>query len=168
MIPPATRGREVEGRTSAVASAWTVLGVAAVFAWAVYRLGRRGIDAVRAGLDGLEWTALVLLTVGFVYGEGIRALDQRWIPGLVERARRLRYEPGVLLRVLGPLYGLCLIGRDAGELVRGWLGTAGIVVAVLVIRAFPDPWRGIVDFAVAAALAWGLVAILRSVPRAVE
>lgn len=160
-----SRSKEREGR---IASAWTVLGVAALFAWAVYRLGTRGIDAIRGGLDGLEWTALVVLTAGFVYGEGIRALDRRWIPGLIERARRLRDEPGIVLRMLGPLYGLSLVGRDAGALARGWLGTGGIVVAVLAIRAFPDPWRGIVDFAVAAALAWGLVAILRSVPRAVE
>ncbi|NIQ54710.1 MAG: hypothetical protein GWM92_06470, partial [Gemmatimonadetes bacterium] len=63
--------------------------VAAVFAWAVYRLGVRGIEAIRGGLDPLEWAALVALTLGFVYGEGLRALDRRWVPGLVARARRL-------------------------------------------------------------------------------
>lgn len=160
--------RGAEDRRGAVVSAWTLLGVAGVFGWAVYRLGKRGLSAIQGGLDGLEWTALVVLTVGFVYGEGIHALDRRWIPGLVRRARRLRGERGIVLPLLGPLYGLSLVGRDTRELVRGWLGTSAIVAAVLIIRAFPEPWRGIVDFAVAAALAWGLIAILRRMPAAVE
>lgn len=148
-------------------ASWALLGVAAVFAWAVYRLGGRGLEAIRGGLDPLEWTALVLLTVGFVYGEGVHALDRRWIPGLMKRAQRLPRESR-LLQLLGPLYGLSLVGTERGDLVRGWLGTFGIVVAVLVIRSFPPPWRGIVDFAVAGALAWGLIAILRRMPAAVR
>ncbi len=150
-----------------VVASWALLGVAALFAWAVYRLGGRGLEAIRGGLDPLEWAALVLLTVGFVYGEGVRALDRRWIPGLVDRAQRLRRESR-LLQLLGPLYGLSLVGKERGELVRGWLGTFGIVVAVLMIRSLPPPWRGIVDFAVAGALVWGLIAILRRMPAAVR
>lgn len=150
-----------------VVASWALLGVAAVFAWAVYRLGGRGLEAIRGGLDLLEWSALVLLTVGFLYAEGVRALDRRWIPGLVKRAQRLPRESR-LLQLLGPLYGLSLVGTERGELVRGWLGTFGILVAVLVIRSFPPPWRGIVDFAVAGALAWGLIAILRRMPAAVR
>ena len=154
-------------RLGAVVSGWAVFGVAAIFAWAVYRLGGRGLDAIRGGLEWFEWTALVLLTVGFVYGEGIRALDRKWVPSMMERARRIR-EQSLLLRLLAPLYGLSLVGTDRKELLKGWLGTAGIVAAVLVIRAFPPPWRGIVDFAVAAALAWGLLAILRRAPKVVR
>ena len=36
-----------------------------------------------------------------------------------------------------------------------------IVLAVFVVRALPEPWRGIVDAAVAAALLVGLWAIVR-------
>jgi protein-S-isoprenylcysteine O-methyltransferase Ste14 len=61
---------------------------------------------------------------------------------------------------------LSLIGAPPEKLLPRWLGTLAIVAAVFVIRALPDPWRGIVDFAVAAALAWGLVAILRRLPSA--
>lgn len=165
--PTAEGAYAPSSRRGRMAASWALLGVAALFAWAIYRLGGRGLEAIRGGLDPVEWSALVLLTVGFVYGEGIRALDRRWIPGLVRRARRLRSESRVL-QILGPLYGLSLVGTDRRALVRGWLGTFGIVVAVLVIRAFPTPWRGIVDFAVAGALAWGLIAILRRMPTAVR
>lgn len=158
------RGRS---RLDAVTSAWAVVGVAALFASAVYRLGARGLEAILGGLDALEWTSLVLLTAAFVYGEGLRALDRGWVPKMMGRVRALRHESG-LLKILGPLYGLGLVGRNRWEVVKHWTGAFLIVVAVLVVRAMPTPWRGIVDFAVAAALTWGLVAIVRRAPAAVR
>lgn len=153
-----------EGPPARLAPLWTVLGVSALFAFAVGRLGWHGLETIRQGLGGLEWTALVLLTVAFVYGEGYRALERRWIPGLIRRARALRFERSGLLRLLGPLHGMSLVGVDRRKLGRAWLGTTAIVAAILVVRALPEPWRGIIDFAVAAALAWGLVALLRRLP----
>ena len=152
----------------AIASGWAVSGVAGLFAWAVYRLGARGLETLRSGLGVFEWTAAVVLTAAFVYGEGLVALDRRWVPRLFERARRLRGERRLLPRVLAPLYGLALLGSDRAEVARGWAGTLAIVVAVLVVRALPEPWRGIVDFSVAAALAWGLSAIVRRFPAVVR
>ena len=111
---------------------------------------------------------LVLLTVAFVYGEGFRVLDRRWVPSVVERALLIRDDPRLLVRLLAPLYGLSLVGARRDDLIRGWLLATAILSAVLIVRALPDPWRGIVDFAVAAALAWGLVAILRRLPEAVR
>lgn len=155
-------------RDSAVASWWAVAGVAGLFAWAAYRLGARGLETLRSGLGAFEWTAAVFLVVAFVYGEGLVALDRRWVPKLFERARRLRGERRLLPRLLAPLYGLSLLGSDRVEVVRGWVGTLAIVAAVLAVRALPEPWRGIVDFSVAAALAWGLSAIVRRFPAVVR
>lgn len=155
-------------RLRAAVSAWTLIGVAALFASAIYRLGARGVATIQAGLGWGEWSALVLLTVAFVYGEGFRALDRRWVPKLVERALLLRDDPRLLMRFLAPLYGMSLVGAGRADLIRSWILTTGILGAVLIVRASPDPWRGIVDFAVSAALAWGLVAILRRVPEAVR
>jgi hypothetical protein len=149
-------------------SAWTLLGVAALFASSIYRLGARGVATIKEGLGWGEWSMLVLLTVAFVYGEGFRALDRRWVPSLVERALLLRDDPRPLVRFLAPLYGLSLVGARRDDLIRGWLLVTAILGAVLIVSTLPDPWRGIVDFAVAAALAWGLVAILRRVPEVVR
>lgn len=151
-----------------LASWWAVLGVAALFAGAVYRLGARGLETLQGGLGALEWAAAVVLTAVFVYGEGLVALDRRWIPKLFERARRLRGEDRILPRLLAPLYGLSLLGANPREVARGWGGALAIVGAVLVVRTLPDPWRGIVDLSVAAALAWGLSAILRRFPTVVR
>lgn len=151
----------------ALATGWALVGVAGIFGWAVFRLGRRGVEAIQGGLEPFEWVVLVGLTVGFVYSEGVLTFDRRWIPKLVERARRLRRE-GAVLQVLAPLYGLSLVGTRPRELAKGWGGTALILAAVFIVRHFPTPWRGIVDFAVAAALAWGMVTILRRTPEAVR
>jgi hypothetical protein len=165
VVAEPTRSTDGAGRwRELVAPAWAVLGVSSLFAFAAYRLADRGIAVIRDGLDGGEWIALVGLTVVFVYGEGFLALDRKWVPGLMRRARALGDQPSPLLRLLAPLYGLRLIGARPAVLLPSWLGTAAIVGAVLVVRALPDPWRGIIDFAVAAALAWGLVAILRRLP----
>jgi hypothetical protein len=155
-----------DGRLRAVVSAWTLLGVAALFATSIVRLGSRGIATIQRGLEWGEWSGLIFLTVAFVYGEGFRALDRRWVPRLLERALLLRDDPRLSVRLLAPLYGLALVGVGRGDLIRGWLVVAAILGAVLTVRVLPDPWRGIIDFAVAAALSWGLVAILRRVPEA--
>jgi hypothetical protein len=60
---------------------------------------------------------------------------------------------------------MLLVGAPRPTLARAWLGVAGIVLAVLLVRALPDPWRGIIDLAVAAALAWGLLVLVRGAPR---
>lgn len=152
---------------SGLATGWALLGVAAIFAWSVYSLGGRGLEAVRGGLDPFQWAALVVFTVGFVYTEGILTFDRRWIPKLVRRSRRVRHE-STAMKLLAPLYGLALVGHEWKTVVKAWIGTALIVTAVVIIREFPPPWRGIVDFAVAAAMAWGLVSIAREIPAAVR
>lgn len=144
---------------------WALLGVGLLFGTAAWRLGQRGIATMRAGLGPWEWSALAALTALFVYGEGIRALERRYAPWLIDRITRLPDEPRPVYRLLAPLYALALIGARRGTVARAWGGSAAIALAVLIVRAFPEPWRGITDFAVAAALVWGLVAILREAKR---
>lgn len=147
-----------------LASLWAVLGVAGLFAWAIVRLGSYGVVTIRGGLDAAHWLALVGLTGVFVYGEGYRVLERRWVPHLYRRARVLRSEASTIVRLLAPLHGLSLIAAAPGRLLRAWLGTLAIIGAVLLVRSLPAPWRGIVDFVVAAALFWGFVAIARRLP----
>lgn len=150
------------------AALWGLAGVALLFGFAAVRLGLRGIETIRGGLDPAHWVALAVLTALFLYGEGVRALSRKYVPHLLRRARRLATEAGPLLRVLAPLYLMSLVGAPLKNMVRAWTGTALIVAAVLVVRAFSEPWRGIVDFAVAVALAWGLLAVLRGILRVGE
>jgi len=149
--------------TKSWAVAWSLVGVALILSFAVFRLLSRGLDTVRAGLTPLEWTGLLVLSALFLYGEGVMALQRKWVPRLFERSRQLRSEGNPLLLALAPLFGMGLIGRSMKTVVRTWLGTAAIVLAVIMVRQFPDPWRGITSFAVSLALAWAVLSIaLRS------
>jgi hypothetical protein len=145
--------------SGAAAAAWALSGIAVLFLFAAVRLGSSGLATVRAGLSIWEWAALIVLTVLFVYGEGRRALQQRWVPRVILRASDLRRQQAVVYRLLAPLYGLSLIGASPRNVMRAWALSAAIVVAVLVVRTFPEPWRGITDLAVASALVWGLAAM---------
>jgi hypothetical protein len=144
---------------------WAVAGVVVLFAEAAWRLALRGIAAVQGGLTSFEWLALVLLTAAFVYGEGVRALQRKWVPYVLRRVARLGEEGQLLYRVAAPLYAMSLIGPPRRALLRAWAGVAAIVTAVLVVSGFPDPWRGIVDLAVASALVWGAIALLYAAGR---
>jgi hypothetical protein len=141
---------------------WGVLGVALVFASASFRLGERGVRTVAAGLTPAQWLLLVVLTGVFVYGEGVRALERKYVPHVMRRVELLRGEQRWWYRLLAPLHALSLIGADNRLLLKSWAGTAAIAGAVAVVRSFAEPWRGITDVAVAAALAWGTYALVRA------
>ena len=154
------RGRERSPGSVSGWAWWGVAGVTFLFLSAAWRLGARGVETVRAGLSPAEWGALAALLVVFVYGEGYRALQRKYVPHVLERLGELGPERNLLHRLLAPLYGMALVDEEAARTVRPWLGVAAIVAAVLIVRAFPEPWRGITDLAVGGALFWGAVTMV--------
>jgi hypothetical protein len=84
-----------------IAPAWTLLGVAALFSSAVWRLGGRGVATLQDGLAPGHWLLLISLTIVMVYGEGVLALQRRWVPRLLRRASAIRSE-SLILKLLGP------------------------------------------------------------------
>ena len=157
---------EPEGWRTTAITLWAVLGVAAVLGRAVYVLGGRGLATLGEGLGPLPLTLLLVLTAAFVYVEGVGALQVRWVPKVVRRVGELRRGARRRDVLLAPLYAMGLVGGSRRTVLLSWAGVAAIVVAVLVVRRFPEPWRGIVDLAVAAALAWGTAALLIQAARA--
>lgn len=153
-------------RSSRLTAVWAVVGVAILFGSAIYRLGSRGVATLAGGLDAFHLTALVVLVGLFVYGEGVRAIQMRYAPYFLGRVRQVAREDRLVYRLLAPLYAMSLVGSAPANLARAWGGVTAIVAAILVLRVTPEPWRGIVDLAVALALAWGLSAILLQASRA--
>jgi hypothetical protein len=147
-------------RAGWIAVWWALLGLVLTFATAVFRLADRGIATVRGGLEPAEWLALAVLMGLFIYGEGVRGLQRRWIPAVLRRVAELRTERRRSIQLLAPLYAMLLVGAPRRTLWRAWLGVAAIVAAVFIVRALPEPWRGMTDLAVSAALGWGLLVIL--------
>ena len=155
-------------RLDQLVTAWALAGVGCTLVIAVVRLSTRGWTTVTNGLSPIEWGVLALTGTVFFYGEGVMALERRWVPRVVKRARQLRSENGAAVRIGGPLYAMGLIGAPPRHLLRTWLGLAAIIAAILIVRSFQEPWRGMVDLSVAAALAWGTIALIRSFPDALS
>lgn len=147
----------------------SVVLIACTFVEAILRLGSRALSTVQAGLSPGEWFALIAIVVGFVYLEGHRALRRKFAPLVVSRALEMGCQrTGTYAALSAPLYSLSLIGAPPRALLRAWLGVGLIVIAVLVVRALPSPWRGLIDAGVAAALAWGLGALISEFSRRVR
>ena len=147
---------------------WALTGVGSLLSFAAFRLAKRGLDVIGSGLTKWQWLALVALTALFLATEGAGALQRRWVPRVVGRARALRAEPRRTLWLLAPLHAMALIAAPRAELTRAWITTTAIVIAVLIVSTFPQPWRGIVDFAVACGLLWGVGAIVAQARRALH
>jgi hypothetical protein len=148
------------GRQLAVA-AWTAFTVALLFIEAIVRLGARAVETLAHDLDGTQRLAAAAIVAVFCYVEGYRALQRRFVPVVVARALEAAgLRTGWTAVVWAPLYALSLTGAPGRVLGRAWAGVGAIVLAVLLVRALPSPWRGIVDAGVTAALLWGLVALL--------
>jgi hypothetical protein len=148
---------------------WATGGVALTFVEAVLRLGSRAHQTIRSGLTASEWVALCVWVLTLCYFEGYRALQKKFAPGVVARALTAGRELSGCWSVIGaPAYALGLYGAPRAAVLRSWLGVAAIVAAVLVVRALPPVWRGIVDAGVATALLWGLLALLSSFARALS
>ena len=145
-----------------LARAWALVGVSLLFFFAIQRLGSRGIDTLATGLTPFQWGMLALSVFVFGYGEGVLALERRWVPRLIDRADELALECNPFYQWVAPLYGMSLVGAARKEMIRSWGLVLAILGAVVLVGRLPVPWRGIIDLGVAAALTWGLVAIARA------
>ena len=140
---------------SRVRFAWAVGVVLLAFVEAIARLGARALHTLAAGLGDGEALVFAVLVVAFAWGEGVLALHRRFVPRVVSAA--LALEPGegwwAPLRVLG------LLGGTRGARWSAWASVVLIVIAAVVVAHLPAPWRGLVDGAVAVALAIGATSL---------
>lgn len=143
-----------------LAGLWGLTGVALLFTYAIVRLGRRGVETVLSGMTPLQWGLLALSLVLFGLGEGVLALQKHWVPRVIERAKALGGGAARLHRALAPMYVMELMGTTPRGLVRGWGLAIGIALLAFSVQLLPDPWRGIIDLGVAAALGWALLFIV--------
>jgi len=138
-------------------SAWGALGLAAILFEAAARLGAHAMRAIGAGLTIAQWSVLAGGAVVMTYIEGYRVFHRREARGVVVRARWSARRLRGARAWAAPLYALGLMGRHRARARRV---AAAIVAAIVVVRALPDPWRGIVDAGIVPALAWGGLAIV--------
>lgn len=169
--PAVVEGRAVsparpDARTVAIA-AWGTLGVLGLLAQALWRLTPRALEPFADGSLGPGTTALYFGWVAFnVWAEGWRGFHQRFSPRVVARAFHLGRAPRAHFVVLAPLFCMSFFHATRRGVVVAWAMTTAIVALVLIVRTFPQPWRGIVDGGVVIGLALGSLSIVYFFARA--
>jgi hypothetical protein len=143
----------------AFVNGWAIGGVAAALLEGIARLGHAAQRVLGAGLTPAQWAVFVALAVLLAYFEGHRALQRRFVPAVIGRGLDAGDALPGAAALWAPLYSISLVGDTRSQRARSLGGIALILTAVLLVRQLPQPWRGIVDGAVALALTWGLIAL---------
>jgi hypothetical protein len=150
---------------------WGVLGVALLLVQALARLAVVAVDPFVSGrgLSAFETAVCVAWVLVSLHSEGYRGFQKAFVPRTVARAFYLASAPRpALLVVLAPAFCMGLVHARPRRLVTSWSIVALIVLAVVLVRRLPMPWRSIVDLGVVAGLLWGLVALAVAFARALR
>jgi len=142
---------------------WGVTGVLAVLAFAVYRLSGHAWAALTTDLTALQWAALAVNVVFMGWSEGYRGFHQRFSPRVAARVFYLRRHPSPLHALLAPLFCVGFFHANRRTVLGVWIGTAAIVMLVLLVHRLGQPWRGILDAGVVVGLSWGIVSFAMAV-----
>lgn len=139
---------------------WAVVGVVALLLRSALTLAGTGWSTtVGHGLSPGEWVGLLVVVGLFVWGEGVRALGRVWVPFVMGRVRALGARStsrrSGLRYALAPLWVVGLVASERRILARAWVAVGAIVIAILLVRQAPGPWRGMIQLGVAGALLVG-------------
>ncbi|MEE8281112.1 MAG: hypothetical protein V3R50_01930 [Gammaproteobacteria bacterium] len=140
------------------AAVWGTAGLSGVLIFAIYRLGRISLAAVEFDWHLWHWIALIANLLFMAYAEGYRGFQRRFSPRSAARAFYL-YQHGRLLDgLLAPLFCAGYFAASRRTMLVVWIGTAVIIVLVLMLQQIEQPWRGIIDWGVVVGLTWGVLA----------
>lgn len=139
---------------------WGLLGVLALIASAVFRLGLRVLELDQYPLDVWHWLVLLLFTPYMAWAEGYKGFHLNFAPRVVARALYLREQAGPLHCLLAPLVCMGYVHATPKRRLVSILVTSAIVVLVMLVSQAPQPWRGVIDAGVVTGLAIGIASLL--------
>jgi hypothetical protein len=148
-----------------IGAAWALVGIVLILGDAIVRVWPYTRDGLRHGLTAGQWAVLVVWVLTMLVAEGYRGFHLRFSPRVAARRRDLLESGQGIDLVLAPLYCIGYFHAERRQVISSCALTAGIVVLILVVHTFDQPWRGIVDAGVLAGLAFGLVSVLVVVAR---
>ncbi len=142
-----------------VAVVWGVGGVLALLSQAIVKLTPIALEPLGSSLAWPAILAYAFSVVFMAYSEGWRGFHRKFSPRVVARAAWLADNPRPLWLALAPAFCTGLIGASRKRMIVAWVLPMAIVVLVLVVRMFPQPWRGAVDAGVVVGLTIGCASI---------
>jgi hypothetical protein len=142
---------------------WAVTGFSLILVDAIIRLSGIAMQAISSGLTVLQWLTLLGVVLVMAYAEGYRGFQKSFSPRCAARVWHLLQNPHVFSAILAPLFIMGFFRATRKPLLFAWVGTALIVMLIVILQISPQPWRGIVDAGVVVGLSWGLLSFLISV-----
>jgi len=142
---------------------WGTLGFMALLAVGIQRMWGIALDSLSYSWTTSHYALLIVNTFIMAWVEGYRGFQQSFSPRFAARAISLKRKPSPLGFVFAPLALMGFFHAPMRRVIGAIALTLGIVAIVLVYRAFPQPWRGILDFGVIVGLSWGAIATLLAV-----
>lgn len=144
-----------------VAALWGIIGVAALLAFAVFRLFPYVIDSMHAEWAWYHWATLVVTVIVMAYSEGYRGFQKGFSPRVAARARHLHHAPShPVHKLLSPFFVTGYFHAPLRRRITSFAVTFTIILLVISVRHLDQPWRGIVDAGVCVGLIWGIVSVL--------
>jgi hypothetical protein len=139
---------------------WGFGGVLALLGRGLGRLIPVAAEALTSNLTAGHWAFLAVWLLFMGYTEGYRGFHQRFAPRVASRALWLAHHPRPLHLLLAPFFCTGLFHANRRRLITSWSLVIGIPLLVIVVRALPSPWRGLVDAGVVLGLGWGWASTL--------
>lgn len=135
------------------------LGVSGLLLGAVVGMGRFVREVDWGALSTIHWLLLLpylAFMIGFKWYFGFhRGFSLR----AARRIRLLAREPTALRVALAPLFSLSLVQAPRRRVLASWGLLLGLSAVVPLVRALPQPWRGLVDLGVMIGLGLGLLSL---------
>ncbi|MDT8305882.1 MAG: hypothetical protein RRC07_08100 [Anaerolineae bacterium] len=139
---------------------WGVGGVLLLVAVAMVKLAAPATEALSSPLRWFHWLAILLSVATLLYGKGYRGFYRTLAPLVGTRAAHLRAQPTAVRVLLAPLYCMGYFHSERRQQVVVVAMTAAMVGLIFLMRSLAQPWRGIVDTGIIAALAMGCGSIV--------
>ena len=153
---PQVRDPQPSAWFQALIVVWALGGLLLTLVDPIYRLSLIALEGLTHPEVGPVHLAFaVAWSVFMVWAEGVRGFQRSFAPRSVARAFAFARSPRRWIVPLAPLVAAGLVDATPRRLAASWGVVAAVVVMVLGIRTFPQPFRGLVDLGVALALAYG-------------
>lgn len=140
---------------------WCVFGVAALLLQAQLRLFAIAWEALSSGTMSQAQLVLCLIWILInAYLEGYRGFHLKFVPRVIARAHHLAMAPKTYPPILGPIFAMAYVHATKKAKYAAWGVTGAVMIAIVIVRQLPQPWRGLIDAGVVVGLALGTVSLL--------
>jgi hypothetical protein len=152
------------GAMGRLGATWGIGGFLLLICYAAFWLTLPAAEALSMKLSWCHWALLIANTTLVLWAKGYHGFQKGLSKRVVSRARALADSPTATKVILAPLYCMGYFGSGRRRQQIMIILTAAMVGLVFLVRLLSQPWRGLIDFGIVAALAWGIVAtVVRSI-----